>query len=146
MSSLAKGLTAAVGVTACGSLAIAMPMVGFSADPYFSDEALSAMAQIGATLLIAYAVETCWFIKESKVRGRERENWVGFVAGVGVCSSLGLVLAVALLGNGHMADLLEAYAAAWALFSLGFLAAIVALLPYVLYEWVHMIHAEYSDD
>jgi hypothetical protein len=146
MSPLVKGLAAAVGMMAGGSLAFAGSIVGLCADPYFSDEALSAIAQVGATLLIAYAVETCWFIKESKERGRDRENWVGFVAGVGVCSALGLASAVVLLGNGHMASLLEAYAAAWTLFSLGFLALVVALLPYVLYEWVHRIHTEYSND
>jgi len=43
----------------------------------FSSEALSDIAQIGATLLVAYAVEMAWFVKESRVRGRKRENWVG---------------------------------------------------------------------
>jgi hypothetical protein len=146
MSPFQKGIAAAFGFMAGGALAMAMFVVGVEANLRLSDDALSAMAQIGATLLIAYAVETSWFIKESRIRGSKRENWVGFVAGLGACSALGVGFAITLLGHHGPPNFLEAFAATWTLFSLVFLAALVAFLPYVLYEWVHMIHTEYSDE
>lgn len=146
VSPFAKGIAVAVGFMAGGAIAVALFIVGLDANFRLSDEALSAMAQIGATLLIAYAVETSWFIKESRVRGSKRENWVGFVAGIGVCSAFGVAFAIALLEHHGPSNFLEAFAGMWMLFSLGFLALLVALLPYVLYEWAHTIHTEYPDE
>lgn len=120
-------------------------LVGSNAHFTLSDEALSDLAQIGATLLVAYAIETSWFVKESRARGRERENWVGFVTGIGVSSVIGIAIALALVGvksSGFLAGL----GVTWMLFSLGFLAVLVACWPYVIYEWVHAMHTEYSDE
>ena len=128
-----------------GAVCVAAGLVGSNAHFTLSDEALSDLAQIGATLLVAYAIETSWFVKESRTRGRERENWVGFVAGIGISSVIGIAIAIALVGvesSGFLATL----GVTWTFFSLGFLAFLVACWPYVIYEWVHEIHAEYSDE
>jgi cytochrome bd-type quinol oxidase subunit 2 len=136
----------AVGFMAGGAATIALILVVVQADFSLSDDALSAIAQIGATLLIAYALETSWFVKESRARGSKRENWLGFVTGIGICSALGVVIAIAFIGYEGTLSFLQAFAAVWMLFSLGFLALLVALLPYVLYEWVHTVHTEYPDE
>jgi drug/metabolite transporter (DMT)-like permease len=112
----------------------------------FSSEALSDIAQIGATLLVAYAVEMAWFVKESRTRGRKRENWVGFVAGIGFSSALGIMSAVALVSHEGSSNFLEAVGLVWTLFSVGLLGLLVALLPYLLYDLVHTLHAEYPDE
>ena len=124
---------------------MAAVLVGFDAHFTLSDEALSDLAQIGATLLVAYAIETSWFVKESRTRGRERENWVGFAAGIGISSVIGIAIAIALVGV-KSSGFLAALGVTWTFFSLGFLAVLVACWPYVIYEWVHDIHAEYSDE
>lgn len=146
MSPFLKGAAAALGLMTGGAVAIALFLIGIQADFGLSDEALSATAQIGATLLIAYAVETCWFIKESRSRGSNSENWIGFVSGLGVCSALGVFIALAFIGYEGSLSFLQAFAAVWMIFSLGFLALLVALLPYLLYEWVHAIHTDYPEE
>jgi threonine/homoserine/homoserine lactone efflux protein len=145
MSPFQKGIATAVGFVAGGAVAIAAALVGYSASFTLSDEALSDIAQIGATLLVAYAIETSWLVKESRARGSKRENWLGFVVGLGVCGVAGIAIAIALVGR-HSSSFLAALGVTWMLFSLGLLALLVAALPYALYEWVHAIHTEYPDE
>ncbi|HEX5982984.1 MAG TPA: hypothetical protein VFY69_02140 [Solirubrobacterales bacterium] len=146
MPPFARGVIAAVGSMVGGSTAVALLLIGSEADFVLSDEALAAMAQIGATLLIAYAVETSWFVKESRSRGRERENWLGFVTGVGACGALGTAIAIAFIGHDGSLSFLQAFAGMWMLFSIGLLALLVAFLPYLLYELVHALNTEYPDE
>lgn len=145
MSQLARGIAASSAFILGGSIAIALIIVGLDVRGELSDDALAAIAQVGATLLVAYAVEMSWLIKTSKVRGGNRENWVGFVVGIGLCSALGIVFAIAFIGQAST-SFIEAFAATRMIFSLGFLGLLVAFLPYVLYEWVHAIHTDYSDE
>lgn len=56
----------------------------------------AALAQIDATLLVAYAVQMSWVLQNSRKRGKDRENWVGVTAGLGTCSVIGIGLALAL--------------------------------------------------
>ena len=107
-----------------------------------SDEALSDIAQIGATLLVAYAIEMSWVVKESPTRGSRREGWVGFVTGIGLCSAAGIALALAFIGKTGSTGLLGALGGVWMLFSLGFLGLLVAMLPYLLYELARTIHVD----
>jgi threonine/homoserine/homoserine lactone efflux protein len=146
MSPVPKGIAAAVGFMTGSLAAMAMLTVGLEVDLRLSNQALSSIAQIGATLLIAYAVETSWFIKQSRIRDSGRENWVGFVTGVGISSAFGIAFAVALINRHGSPSFLESAVAMWTLFSTGFLALLVALLPYFLYEWVHAINTEYPDE
>lgn len=128
-----------------GSVAIALGVVGFNAGFEISDDALAAISQVGATLLVAYAVEMSWFVKASRARDKNREDWVGFVTGVGLCSAVGIGVAIASIGR-ESTNFFEALAGTWMLFSLGLLGLLVASLPYFLYEWVHTLHTEYSDE
>lgn len=73
------------------ALAIAL-LAGFAVNQFFSQPALVAdsLAQIGATLLVAYALQMAWVLENSPTRrGKERENWVGWTMGVGFCASWG---------------------------------------------------------
>lgn len=122
-----------------------LPMVhAYASDP--SRELLTASAQVGATLLIAYGVEISWFIKESRLRGANRQNWVGVAAGLGGSGMIGIAIALALsAGNGGL-GWIEAFGFSWALFSIGALGGLVAFLPVVIYEFTHIVHAEYPDE
>jgi hypothetical protein len=145
MPAVAKGFTAAIGLMTGGAATVAMFLVGVDADFALSDEALSDIAHLGATLLVAYAVEISWFVKESSNRGSRSENWLGFVVGIGVSSALGIAIAVALVGR-ESSGFLASMGATWMLFALGLLALLVATLPYLLYELAHAARTEYPDE
>jgi hypothetical protein len=146
MSSFQRGFSLAGGLIFFVSLALALFDGSITAK--LPHAILSDIGQIGATLLVAYAVETSWLIKRSRSRGSEKENFVGFAAGLGSCGALGIAFAVALLGHpkGLPFTDLEHFAAAWAMFSVTLLAGLVAMLPFVLYEWAHSINTEYPDE
>ena len=81
------------------------------------------------------------------VRRENRESWVGIVTGIGCCGLLAIATALALAGGlGEHYAAAEKLAVAWTFVSLGMLGLIVALLPYAMYEWTHMLRAEYSDE
>jgi putative flippase GtrA len=145
MSPFAKGFRVAFSSMAGGAGSVALVLIGAGASFTLSDQALSDIAQIGATLLVAYAIETSWLVKESPARGARRENWLGFVVGIGVSSAIGIGIAIALVGR-EPATFLGTASSTWMLFSVGFLAFLVAMLPYVLHEWVHTAHTEYPDE
>lgn len=145
MSPFAKGMAVAVAFMLGGSVLVALMIVGLEVRSEISDDALGTIAQVGATLLVAYAVEMSWFIKASRTRGTDRENWVGFVTGIGISSAVGIGIAIAFIGQ-KSTGFLEAFACTWMIFSLGLLGLLVASLPYFLYEWVHAIHTDYSDE
>jgi hypothetical protein len=97
--------------------------------------------------LVAYAVETSWFVKQFRGRGSKHETWVGFVAGIGASGAAGIFLAITLLGcNEKSFNWLESLACSWSLFSLGLLGSIVGLFPYVLYGWAHQLNTEYPNE
>lgn len=109
-------------------------------------ETFDAGAQIGATLLVAYAVETSWLLKVSRRRGSGRESWVGYASGIGLCGFSGVFVGLALsAGSGHL-SWFECLAAVWALFTLLLLGGLVATLPLLIYEWTHALQAEYPDE
>lgn len=145
MSPFWRGFAVALGFMLIGAFGVAGAVV-LEGHIRLSSEALSDIAQIGATLLVAYAVEMAWFVKESRTRGRKRENWVGFVAGIGFSSALGIMSAVALVSHRGPSTFLEAVGLVWTLFSVGFLGILVALLPYLLHDLVHTLHVEYPDE
>jgi hypothetical protein len=140
-----QGFGTAVALIFLGAVALAV-----FESPFLSElppSVLSNMGQIGATLLVAYAVETSWLVKQSRQRGSRNERWIGFVAGLGACGALGIAFAVALLGHPRGPfNAVEHWAAWWSVFSIGLLAGLVGALPYVLYEWAHALNTEYSDE
>jgi hypothetical protein len=123
-----------------------LPIVHFRASGP-SSELLVGIGQIGATFLIAYGVEISWFLKESRVRSINREYWVGTVGGIGGCGMLGIAIALGLSAAADSPTTWSTqFAFSWVLISIGSLGGLVALLPLVLYEWSHMLHAEYPDE
>jgi hypothetical protein len=111
--------------------------------PHPRTELLNGLAQVGATLLVAYAVETSWFVKVSHARGGDRENWVGFAAALGVSGVLGIGSALALSGHGDGSrSWIEEFGFGWSVSSLGLLGLLVGLLPLFLYEWSHSVRNE----
>lgn len=140
MTSYWHGFATAIGLMAAGAFLIAGVIIFTDNHLRLSDPALSDIAQIGATLLVAYAIEMSWVVKESRTRGDEREGWVGFVTGIGLGSAAGIALAVAFVGKTGPTSFLEALGAVWMLFSLGLLALLVPMLPYLLYELARTVH------
>ena len=106
----------------------------------------AALAQIGATLLIAYAVQTSWVLKASRKRGPDRENWVGVAAGIGFCALIGIFLALALAGHHEPLNWLEAFAFGWVVVANVLLGGMIAFQPWAMYHWTHWFNADYSDE
>jgi hypothetical protein len=104
------------------------------------------LAEVGGTLLVAYAVTTGWVLQASMRRDRDRENWVGFVAGLGLCALVGIAAAMALSGHDGRLEGLEMLAFAWSVFSILMLGAFTAAQPWLLYHWTHAFNAEYPDE
>lgn len=69
------------------------------------------------------------------------------VVGLGSSGVMGIIITLALVNHpvGSL-DLVERFAATWALFSLGLLALLIASLPYFLYEVGHSLNTEYPDE
>jgi hypothetical protein len=105
------------------------------------------LAQVGATLLVAYAVEVSWILKISIRRGRNEAHWVGITTGLGVCGVIGVAFALVLSAHGVAAlSFAEELIFGWTAASLGMLGFLVALLPFSVYEWSHAARTEYPDE
>jgi hypothetical protein len=95
-----------------------------------TSETSSSLAQIGATLLVAYGVETNWLLKRSHVRSKNPQNWVGFASGIAFCGLIGIETALALASEGPPHAFGQHLLLAWTLASSSFfLGAFVALSP-----------------
>jgi hypothetical protein len=123
-----------------------MPIVVFWFGPAVPPAAFGHLAQVGAALLISYAIETSWLLKESVARSARRENWVGFVSGTGLAGLGGIACALILSAHHGPLTWIEGMAFAWSCASLLLLGSLVALLPLLIYEWAHDLRVEYSDD
>jgi hypothetical protein len=105
------------------------------------------LAQVGATLLVAFAVEVSWALKVSTRRGRDSANWAGFGAGLGACGVVGIACALALSAHGTDAlSVHEEFAFAWSAASLGMLGLFAGIFPLVAYEWAHAVRTEYPNE
>jgi hypothetical protein len=144
LSPLRRGFVETFAVCAFGTL-LAFPflvLVGLRVPA----ETFDASAQIGATLLVAYAVEISWWLKSSQLRGAKRENWVGFSAGIGTCGLTGVGVAVLLSIGAPDLNWIETLGTTWSLLTIILLGGLVATLPLLIYEWTHRIQAEYPDE
>jgi hypothetical protein len=123
-------------------------LAGYGINQIFSDPARIAepLAQIGATLLVAYTVQTAWIIQTSRKRGADRENWVGVATGLGSCALIGVLIALALSPHEEALGLLEGFAFAWAVTSIGSLGLWTALQPWATYDLNHAFKTEYPDE
>lgn len=109
---------------------------------------LQSAAQIGATLLIAYAVETSWVVKSSNARGSKHEWWLGFVMGIGAAGLCGIGLALALSERLASDDWLwtDELLLGWVTASLAVLGCLIVSLPDLADNWSHRIRRGELDD
>jgi len=123
-------------------------LTGYGLSLIFSSPAgiSEPLAQIGATLLVAYTVQTGWVIQTSRKRGADRENWVGMTSGIGCCALTGILVALWLSAHKEPFGLLEAFGFAWAMASIGFLGLWTALQPWAIYDLNHSFTTEYPDE
>jgi hypothetical protein len=106
----------------------------------------AALAQIGATLLIAHVVQMSWVLQNSRKRGSDRENWVGANTGLGICAVTGIGVALALSSHEESFNWLEGFGFAWVVVSSGLLGLWIAIQPWAMYHWTHLFNTEYSDE
>jgi hypothetical protein len=143
LSPMGRGFAEAVAV-----VSLAAAMAGYGINVLFSDPATVAepLAQIGATLLVAFTVQTGWVLQSSRSRGAERENWVGISSGLGCCALVAIIIALCLSPHGETLSLLEGFGFAWAVMSVFFLGLWLALQPWAMYDLVHHFNTEYPDE
>jgi uncharacterized membrane protein YfcA len=143
LSPVRRGFVEAVWV-----IFFAAATAGYGINVLFSDPAAVAepFAQIGATLLVAYAVQTGWVVQTSRKRGADRENWVGMTSGVGCCALVGILVALCLAPHQEPLDLLEGFGFAWAVTSIAFLGLWTALQTWATYGLAHKFNTEYPDE
>jgi hypothetical protein len=144
LSPMRRGIVEAFGFVLVVSLASSLLLHRAFAEP--TSHLCEALAQIGATLLVAYAVETSWVLQSSRRRGSDRENWVGVMAGLGGFALLGIGFALALSSYRDPFSLLQELGFAWAIVSIGMLGIWVAIQPWAMYEWTHSLNTEYPDE
>lgn len=144
MSAFQRGLIEPVAGAAVVAAVMAVTGHRYTSDP--SADLCSSLAQIGATLLIAYAVQMSWVLENSRKRGATRENWVGFTCGIGLCSVVGIGLALILSDHGGPLGWLADYGFSWSIVSLAFLGGWIAFQPWAMYDWTHWFSTEYPDE
>lgn len=143
LSPFARGILDAVATTFSCSLLSFFGLYQLFPEP---DRTSAALAQIGATLLVAYAVQMSWVLKVSRIRGSDRENWVGITTGVGACALSGILVSLALAGHHEPYNWLEAFAFGWAVIGTALLGIWIAFQPWAMYHWTHMFNTEYPDE
>jgi hypothetical protein len=100
---------------------------------------LDSVAQIGATLLIAYVVEISWLVKASRSRDiEERESRLGAFTGAGAAGLIGIVLSMILSGRAeaHRWIWLDEFCFGWVIASLLMLGITVVMRPMLTHEWM----------
>ena len=143
LSPMGRGFIEPIAVNSGLAFLLIFAISGLFSNPV---QVVDSLAQVGATLLVAYAVQMSWVLENSRKRGADRENWVGFATGVGVCALFGIGIALALGGHSGSLSLLEHLALGWSVVSIGLLGAWIAMQPWAMYEWTHWFNTEYPDD
>jgi hypothetical protein len=145
LTQVQRGLLGAIALVLACALALVPNVNRFV--PHPEPRFLGSLAQVGATLLVAYAVEVVWLLKTSRTRGGDREIFVGGAAGLGTCGVFGIGFALALAEHrGASWTTAEEFGFAWSVASLGLLASLVGLLPVFMYDLSHSLRNEYSDE
>lgn len=111
-----------------------------------SEDTLRDLAQIGATLSIAYAVECSWLVKSSRSRSAEREKWIGVVIGVGASAMLAIGLSLILSEHTDEWGWLCELGFAWVFGALLMLACLVVALPNLMYGFSQILQRERAID
>jgi hypothetical protein len=136
-------------VEALAVVLIASALGGFGINWLFSDptgQLCGSLAQVGATLLVAYALQIGWVLENSRKRGVNRENWVGLTMGLACSALVGIGIALALSTRSGALDLAQGFGFAWTVVSVAMLGVSVALAPWAMYHWTHSFNTEYPDE
>jgi MFS family permease len=133
-----KGFLLAVTLIAALSGVLAWSVATMGA-PHASSGLFRGLGQAGVGLLIAFSVTIASAERGLAEKGRpaDHENWLGGVIGVAVCGLFGIGLAFALAEHtaaGH-ANALDWLGLWWIVSSVSFLGLLVALQPWMGYEW-----------
>jgi Kef-type K+ transport system membrane component KefB len=145
ISRIGRATIEAVVATTLAAAASLIVVFGWHLDP--SPEAAGTLAQVGATILVAYGVEASWLLKSSHVRSRNREAGVGTASGIAFCGLIGIACAVALSSEGHNSQsVFQKLLLGWILASFLFLGVFVALVPNLVYDWTHQMDSPADDE
>lgn len=101
---------------------------------------LQAAGQIGATLLVAYAIEISWLMRASRRRSlEEREVRLGAFTAIGAAAALGIAFSLVLTGRAEAGNwtAVDGLGAGWVAASLIWLGVLVVMQPWVTHEWMY---------
>lgn len=101
-----------------------------SSIPAASPEMLRTLALIGASFVLAYAVEAAWLVTNVELT-EDHEEWLGFLTGVGVAGLLAIAFALLLAEHralGHR-NAIDDLGLGWIVGSLAILGGILVLQP-----------------
>jgi len=112
-----------------------------------SAQLLRYMGALGATMLVAYAIESSAAVRSTRFRDPTQERWIGALVGSASAGLLGIITALSLgeraaVGHWSWADDL---AFAFAFGSLALLGIFVVLLPFLTYEWSRLSNLDGDD-
>lgn len=138
LSPLRKGFAEGLAVIAFGSAIGAVSLAFIASQP--TEGLLRSLAEIGATLLIAYVIEVSWIVRASSPARalNERENRLGAFIGIGAAALFGIALALGLAerAKAHHWTSLDEVAFAWVTVSFLVLGVAVVLQPLITHEWL----------
>lgn len=134
-----RGLKYAIGVTV--ALVVLMDLLLFltGLEPPSAD-LQQALAQIGATLLIAYVVETAWIVQVTKAQPKgDKEERLGVTMGFGAVALVGITASLLLAGHAEAGyrNWLDEIGFGFVIGPLLMIGTIVVLQPMLTYEWTH---------
>ena|SRR6187402_3368863 len=122
-----KGITLAV-ISVSG---VAIGLSFFLASiPAASPELLRTLGIIGASFVLAYAIEAAWIVSQGEVT-EDHEEWLGFLVGVGIAGLIAIGMALLLAEHrlaGHD-NYLDALGLGWVLGALSILGGVIVLQP-----------------
>lgn len=122
-----KGI--ALSLVSVGGITIACYFI-FSSIPAASAEMLRTLALIGASFVIAYAVEAAWLVSNVEMT-EDHEEWLGFLVGIGIAGLLSIAIALLLAEHralGHR-DAIDDLGLGWVVGSLTILGILLILQP-----------------
>jgi hypothetical protein len=110
----------------------------FQHEAYPSSELMRSIAEVGATLFVAWIVQATWMSTQSERHGDDRENWLGGTAGLGIAGLVGIAISLLVAahreaGHGSFLDWLGIW---WGTVSLSALGFLVALYPVIAARWL----------
>jgi MFS family permease len=132
-----RGLTEGVGVILMLAAISWFVLSTVAPDP--SAGLLRGLAEIGATLLIAYVLETSWIVRASRARPlEEREDRLGALLGIGAGALVGICLALALAERAavHHWIWLDELCFGLVIGPLLMVAFTVVMQPLIIHEWM----------